>query len=141
MSDTNYIKTLLDGKGDEYFVVAKEGHYRAHGGWRDTEDSIFLIAVPQRVWESGWNRIDPQNLTVRELDRIKSTIVECNIPLSNNFTPFQWGITVGSFYKAYPVRATREFIRKAWALKSNDLWDYKELSDKLTNKQEEQSEV
>jgi hypothetical protein len=126
--DENYLETILKSKGEDYFIASKRTDYASGGGFRRGDDEIWLISIPTSIHYDT----NVRGLTIREVDKINATPIEGNIPLSVSYTPFQWGITIGSFYRAYPVKATREFIRKAWSLNSKDIWDYINLNKELT---------
>jgi hypothetical protein len=117
---------------DEYWVVAKQCFNRVYFETKRTDDSILLISIPQ--FERGRNF---EELTVREVRQIENMPVDTNIPLSDSYSPFQWGYRMKDFYRGFRVRGNcREFLIKALQLDSSDIHEYESLMLELVKAQE-----
>ena len=107
---------------EEYWCAMKQDEWA--GG--KIERSVWFISV------TGFNRsMKRDDIKLCDLENLRSLNVD-NIPLSQNYPPFQIGISMYNFIQGFPVKGkdARKFVIDAMSLDSKDIHAYKELLPK-----------
>lgn len=120
----------------EYWVVAKENHYREYGESKRGSDDIILIGISSEVAVRP-TKID--DLIIGDVRKIGNYPLKKNIYLTGNYGPFQYGLVLSSFYDGFPIEdgvPVKEFIIKALQLESNDWLEYKKLAESIKKEME-----
>ena len=110
---------------DEYWCALKHDEYTHNR----VEREIWLIAIPRSIRRG----IKKEEILLTDLEKLRSVNVS-NIALSQNYPPFQFGISMYNFMEGFPVNKNiKKFMIDALALNSKDLWDYKQLLEEPKN--------
>jgi len=118
MDNINFLTEILTSE-HEYWITCKEDT------WADgkVERSVWFIAIPQQIKRN----IKKEEVLLNDLEKLRSIDVP-NIPISQNYPPFQLGMSMYSFKRGFPITNNiQQFLIDALALKSKELWDYKKL--------------
>lgn len=127
MENVSFLKEILT-TDHEYWVVARREDVRLYGQDKRMEDSIWFICVPRLNFARPYNE---ETLLLKDIERLRGAEVE-NISLTHDYAPFQYGVSMYNIYRGYPVKNPgKDFIVKALAINSTDLWDYKDLCQGL----------
>jgi hypothetical protein len=124
---------------------------------RDRESqSTYLICCPSKLWrlkpegklsDNNEYLIDDKDISLELLKKVDSMYVEANIPLSDNFTPFQSGIQISWFDEVYEIdEYINEFLLEVFLLRKEDklkkyrFWDYINLYKTICENNSKQQE-
>jgi hypothetical protein len=135
MDNIDFLKQILTS-GCEYWIAAKKEYANQYGDMKRGPDSIWLIAVP--IEENLHVPQKEDEILLKDVERLRSLPLH-NIAITENYPPFQHGQTLYDFYTGYPIKENiKEVIIKALQLKSNNIYEYKELvepakTEELTN--------
>ena len=119
----DFIKEILMSTA-EYWIVAKETEYREYFETKRGKDQIVFIAIPKDIKRG----LKYEEITLQEVEKLHNAYIEKNIFINSHCSPFQQYITFRDMYKGYPIEyKIKEFMLKALDLKSDELYEYKEL--------------
>lgn len=109
----------------EYWVLKKE-----YGD--GSTPPIIFCAIPLEV-PRGLKR---ENIRLIDLEQLYRIDIE-NVFLNKNISPFQIRVNLSSVTEAYPVTCnSKEFLKRALQLESNDIRDYVKLINELSEKEQ-----
>ena len=119
----DFIKEILMSTA-EYWIVARKTEYREDFEMKRGKDQIVFIAIPKDIKRG----LKYEEITLQEVEKLHNAYIEQNIFLNTDYPPFQQFITFRDMYKGYPVEyKIKEFMLKAFDLKSSELYEYKAL--------------
>jgi hypothetical protein len=119
----DFIKEILTSTA-EYWIVARKTEYRDYMKMKRGEDHIIFIAIPKDIKRG----LKYEEITLQEVEKLHRAYMEQNIFINTDYPPFQQYITFKDVYRGFPIEHNiKEFMLKALALKSNELYKYKEL--------------
>jgi hypothetical protein len=119
----DFIKEILMST-DEYWIVAKETSTTQFFETKRGDDQIIFIAIPSDIKRG----LKYEDITLKEIEKLHNSYVNQNIFINLDYPPFQTYISFSGIYKGYPVNyKIKEFLINCFALKSNQLYDYKDL--------------
>ena len=119
----DFIKEILMST-DEYWIVAKETSIRQYFETKRGDDQIIFIAIPSDIKRG----LKYEDITLKEIEKLHNSYVNQNIFINLDYPPFQNYTSFSGIYKGYPVNyKIKDFIVKAFELKSNELYNYKDL--------------
>lgn len=125
MDNLNFIKEILM-TDHEYWIVAKKDEINRIGRHERLPDQIIFISIPRDIKRG----LKYEEITLQEVEKLYGTHIDQNIFITDDYPPFQLYISFRDIYRGYPVEKNiKEFLIKALALKSTDLYKYKELMD------------
>jgi len=127
-STIDMLKKILMSE-EEYWIVARKETAREYGHTVRLKDLILFIAIPHETPRN----LKYEELTVAEVEKLDRAYIEQNIPINSSYPPFQRGITLYDVYEGYPIRGAlaRQMLIEALALHSDEIYDYKNLIEKL----------
>ena len=110
----------------EYWILRKDND--SHGiNAQSFKPSVIMCVIPQEI-KQGLKRED---IKLTDLEKLQSSYFS-NIFLNEDYPPFQSGQSFYNITDAYPIPSKqKEFLIKALDLKSDDIWDYKNLIDEV----------
>lgn len=127
MNNIRFLTEILT-TDSEYWVVAKEMTASVYGRMERQKDHILLIAIPALIKRG----ISNDEIKLQDLERLQSCNVIENIHLNADYAPFQTGITFYNIYKGFALSGNfKQFLIEALTLDSNDIYQYKELFEKI----------
>lgn len=117
-------KILMSPYSDEYWIVARRNTgYSLLTRGEIYPDSIILTAIPQNITRE----VKETEILLCEIEKLRNSEM-MNIFINEPYAPFQYGQTFSQVYDGYPIKTNvKEFMLKAIALNSNNLWDYRHL--------------
>ena len=119
----DFIKEVLMSTS-EYWIVAKKTDHRSGFELKRREDQIIFIAIPKDIKRG----LKYEEITLQEMEKLHNAYIEQNVFINTDYPPFQQYITLRDVYNGYPIEYNiKEFMLKALALKSNELYNYKAL--------------
>lgn len=122
MDNIRFLKEVLMSE-EEYWIVARKNYASQYGEMKQTSDDVLIITIPYEIRRG----LAPENILLSDAEKLQSIELP-NIFVSNEYPPFQRGITMYNIYNGYPIKDNiKEFMMKALALGSKDLYDYAEL--------------
>lgn len=122
MDNISFLKQVLTS-GKEYWVAARREYVNRYGTMEREPDSVWLICIPYKICTNY--KMD--DLLVKDVEELHRTELH-NIPLSVNWPPFQYGITMRDFHTGFPLDGDfREFLIKALQCGNNILDDYQKI--------------
>ena len=108
----------------EYWIVAKKTEHREYFETKRGKDQIVFIAIPKDIKRG----LKCEEITLQEVEKLHNAYIEQNIFINTDDPPVQQYITFRDMYKGYPIEhKIKEFMLKALDLKSDELYEYKEL--------------
>jgi hypothetical protein len=120
----DFLNKMLQAN-ETYWCVAKMNLVNRLGRNERLDDQIALIAIPY-----GTNMGIPANdVTFRQIEDLGRAKVD-NVFLSEDYPPFQIGITMYDVYDGFPIEGkyAKEFLKQALTLKTTQgIYGYKEL--------------
>ena len=112
---------------DEYYIGLKRGVTQTITQHK-YDDEVIFFSPPQI--KRGLKRED---ISLKDLEQAEKAPILTNIWLSTDYSPFQHGFSLGSLCSIYTIKTNVvTFLKKAYELKSSDLWEYEKL-DKEEN--------
>ena len=116
-----------------YWVVARKNICNYYGRDKRGDDEILIISIPQ-----GINRYSSkEQIMFTDLEKLYRAELD-NIFITGNYPPFQWYVTMRDIYFGYPIKSNvKQFMVDALNLKSNNIFEYKELLEKYENEAKE----
>lgn len=135
MDNIDFVQEMLSSP-HEYWVVAKATQYREYGSTKRGDDDILLITLPRSIDRET----AIEDLPLKEVRELLDTKIDTNIPLSNGYAPFQYGYSLGNFYRGFPLDfdkfnepkpTIKALLIRMFELESHSLDDYKKLLEEL----------
>lgn len=124
MKNLDLLKRILTS-GEEYWIVAKRNSTLR--GDVKFKDSILFVCIPYSINV----HLRPENILLSEVEKLYDAELP-NVFINEPYAPFQHGQRLSGCYEGFPVKSDKkEFLIKALALQSDNLYDYKELADLL----------
>jgi hypothetical protein len=110
----------------EYWILRKNNDTYGINA-QSFKPSVIMCVIPKEITQ-GLKREDIKLTDLEELQSIYFT----NIFLNEDYPPFQSGQDFHNITEAYPIPCKqKEFLIKALALDSDDIWDYKKIIDEI----------
>ena len=121
--EIDFLKKVLMSTA-EYWIVAKIVTAREFCKNVRKADQIIFICIPKEI-KTG---IAYEDITLKAIENLYNTYIEQNIYINANYPPFQSCLLFSDLYEGYPVECKiKEFMLKALELKSNQIFNYKDL--------------
>lgn len=123
MDNLHFLKQVLCSQSC-YWIAARRETINMYGTPERQPDSIWIICIPPNI-QLGFKE---EEILLKDVEQLSITYVQ-NIAISDNYPPFQNGITMHDFYFGYPITENhKEVVIKALLLGADKkIWDYKEL--------------
>lgn len=118
MNNIDFLEKILT-TNYEYWIVSKKEIWSTG----KADFSVWFISVPYII-NRGIKREDVKLIELRDLQGMEVP----NISLSEDYPPFQYGITFYNLWIGFPLLSgsPKEFLKKALEIKSKDIFVYKE---------------
>lgn len=89
------------------------------------KDSIILTVIPRDIPRS----LKSNEILLCDIEKLRDSIM-LTIHINEPYSPFQTGQTFYNVYAGFPVKTNvKNFMIKAIELNSNDIYDYKQLTE------------
>ncbi len=113
---------------DSYWVLARETSYRDMGETKRGHDDIIFVAIPQTIRRNT----KYENILLKDIETLEKASMDCNIFLSEDFSPFQIGQSFRNVYDGFPIAENiKEFAIRAMSTSKHELSWYQEMYKKL----------
>ncbi len=125
MDNLDFLKQVLMSDTHYWIVARKE--YTNHFSRSTAPDSLWFIAIDYNIVLNK----KYEDISLADIEKLNESQV-ANIALTENYPPFQLGISMSRMYKGWPVtEATniKQVMIDAINLGSKDFYDYKELTE------------
>ena len=123
MQNVDFLKEVLMSDA-EYWIVAQKVTGQEYGREKRYKDHILFITIPKGIKRG----LKYEEVTLMELEKLKSAYCEQNIYVNTDYPPFQNYVSFYDIYKGFPVtHKIRQFMLDALALGSDEIYKYKEL--------------
>lgn len=126
MDNLDFLKQILMSN-THYWIVAQQNYASINGRYERTEDSIWFISIDYNIQLNK----KYEEITLSDIEKLNRSDVQ-NISLSEDYPPFQIGISMRRIYKGWPIpeeKSIKQVMVEAVNLKSKDFWDYKSLTE------------
>jgi hypothetical protein len=126
MDNLDFLKQILIEE-HEYYIVAEKNE--SYSGRRSEffKDSIMLICIPYGIKRG----VKPKEILLCDIENLRYIELQ-NIYINERYAPFQQGINLCNIYKGFPIKGdVQDFLIKALALKSDSIFDYRELAESI----------
>lgn len=124
MNNLDFIKTVLMTE-ESYWVVSR---YEDSCNGR-TKDTVWFVSMDKDIlFDKKYEEI-----TLKDVEVLMRSTVE-NIPISEQYPPFQRGITMLNIYKGFPVSNKiniKKFLTDCIVRGLNELYECKDLHDSM----------
>lgn len=122
MNNNSFLSRILQGNAT-YWVIVKREIY-AH---LPQKESIWFFAIPDGLSVG----LKYENILLKDVEELGDKHILQNIPLSDPYPPFQYGISLHDAIDGFPIESgsIKEFIAKALIVGTNNLEDYRKLLD------------
>jgi len=122
MNNNSFLSRILQGTATYWVVLRREGY--AH---QQKQESIWFFAVPDNVCLGS----NYESILLKDIENLRDKHILQNIPLSDPYPPFQYGISLHDAIDGFPIESgsIKEFIAKALVVGTNNLEDYRKLID------------
>jgi len=113
-----------------YWIVAQQCEAMVYCKLKRIEDDIIFIAIPENIKRG----LEYKDIKLKDIEEIETTNIITNIYLTNNYAPFQHGISFKNIYDGFYIDGKsnniKDILIKALKIKSNEIYKYKELLKK-----------
>lgn len=132
MDNLDFLKRILMSGSEYWLASSKEKDYR-NGGYFN--EAVWLICLPYNIQVDLRQTADSIKLV--DVEKLYRADVQ-NIPISDDYPPFQYGQSMHYFHDGYPLEGVnvKQLLSKALAFGSSNIHDYKDLIEecRITNK-------
>jgi hypothetical protein len=135
MNNLDFLKKILMSD-THYWIVARQEHYSEYGSYKRGADSIWFVSIDYNIQLNK----KYEEITLADIEKLQSSHVS-NIALSEDYPPFQVGISMYNIYKGFPipeVKGIKQVMMDAVNLKSKDFYEYESV---IKKKQEPIQEI
>jgi hypothetical protein len=115
---------MVIGSTHEYWLVWRKNEHRDGERWVTSKATTWVISIP---YSAGWRRgVNYDEMLVSEIDNLLKSEIYTNIPISEDYPPFQLAIYFSSFIGGIPITGSgKEAVKMLLNMKKSEFHEYK----------------